>query len=673
VGQVDGMTADLIDQIRKKIQHYDYQYYVLDDPTVPDAEYDRLMRQLIALESEYPDLKTNDSPTQRVSGSPLNSFQQIQHEVPMLSLSNVFSAEELMAFDQRVKDRLNQQQTITYNAEPKLDGLAVSILYERGLLVRAATRGDGATGEDITDNIRTIRSVPLKLIGERWPERLEVRGEVFISRSGFVKLNQLAAKNNQKQFVNPRNAAAGSLRQLDPRLTAQRPLDIFCYGIGIHERGDLPAGHFQRLQRFKQWGLRVCPLIQQVQGVQGCIKYFERMQALRDDLDYEIDGIVYKVDDIKDQEQLGFVSRAPRWATAHKFPAQEELTIVEDIDFQVGRTGALTPVAKLTPVFVGGVTVSNATLHNMDEVERKDVRVGDTVIVRRAGDVIPEVLKVVLDRRPKKSCAVKLPAVCPECGGKVVRLETEAVARCVAGFDCPAQRKASLKHYVSRLAMDIDGLGDKLVEQFIDKNLVTSLDQLYDLDQSTLTGLERMGSKSADNLIAAIEKSKATTLARFIYALGIREVGEATASALAATFELDELMKADVEQLMNVPDVGPVVAQNLVDYFSQSSHMQTIQKLTQDKGIHWPQGDKAISTEGRLNGQTYVLTGTLSTMSRDQASQKIKALGAKVSSSISKNTTALIAGDKAGSKLQKAEKLGVPVMTEQMLIQLLDE
>jgi len=667
------MTADLIDQIRKKIQRYDYQYYVLDDPSVPDAEYDRLMRQLIALESEHPELKTNDSPTQRVSGSPLASFRQIQHEVPMLSLSNVFTTEELIAFDQRVKDRLNQQQAITYNAEPKLDGLAVSILYERGSLVRAATRGDGATGEDITENIRTIRSVPLKLLGEGWPERLEIRGEVFISRSGFEKLNQLAKKNNQKKFVNPRNAAAGSLRQLDPRLTAQRPLDIFCYGIGIHEKGHLPTGHFQRLQIFKEWGLRVCPLIQQVQGVQGCMKYFERIQALRDDLDYEIDGIVYKVDEVNLQEKLGFVSRAPRWATAHKFPAQEELTIVEDINFQVGRTGALTPVAKLTPVFVGGVTVSNATLHNMDEVERKDVRIGDTVIIRRAGDVIPEVLKVVLDRRPKKSHAVKLPSVCPKCGGRVVRSETEAIARCVAGFDCPAQRKASLKHYVSRLAMDIDGLGDKLVEQLIDKDLVTSLDQLYDLDESTLAGLERMGSKSANNLLAAIEKSKATTLARFSYALGIREVGEATATALAATFELDELMKADVEQLMDVPDIGPVVAQNLVDYFSQSSHVQIIQKLTQDKGIHWPQLDNPINTEGRLNGQTYVLTGTLSSMSRDQASQQIKALGAKVSSSISKNTTALVAGDKAGSKLQKAEKLGVPVMTEQMLVQLLEK
>ena len=667
------MTADSIEQLRKKIQLYDYQYYVLDDPTVPDAEYDRLMRELLALESDHPEFKTDDSPTQRVAGKPLDSFNQVKHEVPMLSLSNVFSYEELTAFDQRVKDRLDQHRTITYNAEPKLDGLAVSILYEQGFLVRAATRGDGSTGEDITENIRTIRSVPLKLMGEDWPQRLEVRGEVFMSRAGFEKLNRLAEEKDQKQFVNPRNAAAGSLRQLDPRLTAQRPLDIFCYGIGVHEGGDLPTSHYQRLQILKKWGLRVCPLIQQVQGAQGCMKYYERMQTQRVNLDYEIDGIVYKVDEVEHQQQLGFVSRAPRWATAHKFPAQEELTIVEDVDFQVGRTGALTPVAKLTPVFVGGVTVSNATLHNMDEVERKDVRIGDTVIVRRAGDVIPEVLKVVLERRPKQSHAVKLPTHCPECGGKVVRSEAEAVARCVAGFDCPAQRKASLKHYVSRLAMDVDGLGDKLVDQVIDKDLVSSLDQLYDLDETTLAGLERMGSKSAQNLLAAIDKSKETTLARFIYALGIREVGEATATALAETFELDELMRADIETLMNVPDVGPVVAQNIIDYFSQSQHVQTLQKITQEKGVYWPKQDRVNSIQGRLSGQTYVLTGTLTSMSRDQASQKIKALGAKVSSSISKNTTALVAGDKAGSKLQKAEKLGVSVMTEQMLIDLLNE
>ena len=665
--------SDRIEQLRNQIQAYDYQYYVLDDPSVPDAEYDRLMRELLALETQHPRLLTAQSPTQRVSGTPLESFKQVQHDLPMLSLSNVFSQEELQAFDKRLKDRLHDATPIVYSAEPKLDGLAVSLLYVDGRLQRAATRGDGTTGEDITTNVRTIRSVPLKLLGSDWPTRLEVRAEVFMSRSGFAQLNRQARSKQQKEFVNPRNAAAGSLRQLDAQLTAQRPLELFCYGIGVHTGAELATSHYAILQQFKQWGLRVCPLVKRVTGVDECWRYYQQLQDARATLDYEIDGVVYKADMLSMQQKLGFVARAPRWATAHKFPAQEELTIVEKIEFQVGRTGALTPVAKLQPVFVGGVTVSNATLHNMDEVERKDVRIGDTVIVRRAGDVIPEVLRVVMERRVQGSERVVLPTQCPECGADVIRSQTEAVARCVAGLACPAQLKAGLKHYVSRSAMDIDGLGDKLIEQFVAKGLVYQLDQLYDFDQQTLAALDRMGAKSAVKLLHAIEASKATTLARFIYALGIREVGEATAQALAETFTLEELMTVDQARLECVQDVGPVVAQNVRAYFSQAENRAMIQRLREDKGLHWPELSRAVQSEGRLQGQSYVLTGSLTSMTRDEAKRKLQALGAQVSSSISKNTSALIAGDKAGSKLHKATKLGVEVMTEEMFLALLDD
>lgn len=665
--------SDQIDQLRKQIQAYDYQYYVLDDPTVPDAEYDRLMRELIQLETKYPLLLTADSPTQRVSGTPLDSFEQVEHEIPMLSLANVFSYEELLAFDKRLKDRLKNSSTITYSAEPKLDGLAVSLLYVDGRLQRAATRGDGSVGEDITANVRTIRSVPLRLLGNDWPTRLEVRAEVFMSRSGFKQLNQQAHLKQQKQFVNPRNAAAGSLRQLDAQLTAQRPLELFCYGVGVHEGGALAVTHCEILQQFKQWGLRVCPLAEQVEGVKGCWQYYQQIQDQRAKLDYEIDGVVYKVDHLSMQKELGFVSRAPRWATAHKFPAQEELTTVENIEFQVGRTGALTPVAKLTPVFVGGVTVSNATLHNMDEVERKDIRAGDTVLIHRAGDVIPEVVKVVMERRKPGAKRVTLPVRCPECGTVVVRSESQAVARCPAGLACPAQLKGGLKHYVSRNAMDIDGLGEKLIDQLADKGIVSRLDQLYDLDKDTLVSMERMGAKSAEKLLAAIEVSKNTTLARFIYALGIREVGETTASALAEAFELDELMTVDKQCLEAVQDVGPVVAQHVLDYFADADNLKMIRRLREVQGLHWAQLAANNQTGGRLEGQNYVLTGSLRTMTRDEASRKLKALGAKVSSSISNNTSALIAGEKAGSKLDKARKLGVEVMSEDMLLQILDE
>lgn len=665
-------------QLRSQIRTYDYQYYVLDDPSVPDAEYDRLMRELNDLEASHPELITEDSPTQRVSGQPVDHFRQVKHELPMLSLSNVFSKEELVAFDKRVRDRLKEKDdtSIVYNAEPKLDGLAVSLLYENGHLIRAATRGDGTTGEEITENVRTIKTVPLQLLGSNLPARLEVRGEVFMSIDGFNSMNKAARESDQKEFVNPRNAAAGSLRQLDPRLTAKRPLQMFCYGVGINEGAQLADYHHEILQQLKGWGLRVCPLIQRVEGVDGCLQFYEKMLNLRDQLDYQIDGIVYKVDSIKAQQKLGFVSRAPRWATAHKFPAQEEITRVNGVEFQVGRTGAITPVAKLEPVFVGGVTVSNATLHNMGEVERKDVRVGDTVIVRRAGDVIPEVLQVVKQRRPKGTRKVKLPLKCPECGSDISRPTGEAVARCVAGFICPAQRKGALKHFASRNAMDIEGLGDKLVDQLIDLNLVDQLDDLYRLSETTLAGLERMGTKSARNLLAAIDKSRTTELARFIYALGIREVGEATAIALADHFQysLEAIMDADAETLQTVPDIGPIVADHIEKFFHQPKNRQLITRLCKEVGIHWQQEDSDGKTQsGTLEGKVFVLTGTLAGMSRDQASQKIRILGGKVTSSISKNTTALIAGENPGSKVQKADKLGIPILSEQEFMEIINE
>jgi len=668
-------VAKKIENLRAQIRKHDYSYYVLDDPSVPDAEYDRLLRELIKLEQQAPDLITPESPTQRVSGTPLDAFKQVKHIVPMLSLSNVFSFEELEAFNKRVMDKLGVDKQIEYNAEPKLDGLAVSIVYKKGVLVQAATRGDGATGEDITENVRTIRSVPLQLEGKSVPSTLEVRGEVFISKHGFAHMNEHARKHGNKEFVNPRNAAAGSLRQLDAKLTAQRPLEMFCYGIGQVEGGKLSNNHNNMLKQLKIWGLRICPLVELVKGVKGCWDYYEKIHQLRDRLDYEIDGIVYKVNNKTFQEQLGFVSRAPRWATAHKFPAQEEITTINEVEFQVGRTGAITPVAKLEPVFVGGVTVSNATLHNMDEVARKDVRVGDTVIIRRAGDVIPEVVKVVLERRVKGARKIKLPKKCPECGAEIVRVEGEAVARCIAGFVCPAQRKGALKHYASRNAMDIEGLGDKLIDQLVEQKIVENLIDIYHLDEATISNLERMGAKSAQNLLAAIEKSKITEMPKFIYGLGIREVGEATALALAEYFEYDlaQLMRADEEALQAVPDVGPVVAGHIHQYFSHQGNQQLVRTLCDEIGIRWtvPESD-GNSSVSQLSGNSYVLTGTLSSMSRDQASQLLRAKGGKVVSSISKNTTALIAGEKAGSKLAKAEKLGVPVLDESKFLTLVD-
>jgi DNA ligase (NAD+) len=661
-----------IQKLRDQINHHNYLYYVLDQPEIPDAEYDRLLRELEALEAEHPELITQDSPTQRVGAEPLKAFGEVRHSIPMLSLGNCFSDEELQAFIKRIHDRLARKKTIEFCAEPKLDGLAVSLRYEDGHLVQGATRGDGTTGEDITQNIRTLRSIPLRLIGRKVPPVLEVRGEVFMPKKGFDELNRRAAEKGEKTFVNPRNAAAGSLRQLDPRITAERPLEMYCYGWGEVQGWSLPARHSDVLEQLRDWGLRVCPEIKVVKGAEGCLDYYRHIGGRRKSLPYEIDGVVYKVNKLDLQDELGFVARAPRWAIAHKFPAQEEMTQLLDVEFQVGRTGALTPVARLEPVFVGGVTVSNATLHNMDEIERKDIRVGDAVIVRRAGDVIPEVVSVVLSRRSDKVHAIKLPGTCPVCGSEVIRPEGEAVARCTGGLYCPAQRKQAIKHFASRKAMDIEGLGDKLVDQLVDAELVDHVDDLYRLSVEQLAGLERMGEKSAHNLVDALNKSKETSLERFIYALGIREVGEATALALAQWFgDLEKIEQADIEALQEVPDVGPVVAAHIQAFFHQQHNREVIQKLI-DAGVQWEKAEVAESAEQPLAGMTFVLTGTLTQFTRDEAKHRLQALGAKVSGSVSKKTSAVIAGEKAGSKLSKAESLGVPVLNEDQLRHMLE-
>ncbi len=656
------------EKLRERVRYHNYRYYVLDDPEIPDAEYDRLLRELQQLEQQHPELITPDSPTQRVGAQPLSAFGEVRHELPMLSLDNAFSDEELGEFDRRVRERLDVD-AVEYTAEPKLDGVAVSLLYEDGRLVRGATRGDGSRGEDVTQNVRTVESIPLRLRGKGYPQRLEVRGEVFMSHVGFRELNERAVAAGQKTFANPRNAAAGSLRQLDPRVTAQRPLEIYCYGVGVVTGGELPDRHSGVLEQLRDWGLRVYPGIERVDGLSGCVKYYRKLEQRRGSLAFDIDGVVFKVDRLDQQQRLGFVARAPRWAVARKFPAQEELTRVVGIDVQVGRTGAVTPVARLEPVFVGGVTVTNATLHNEDEVRRKDVRIGDTVIVRRAGDVIPEVVSVIAERRPRKAKEFVMPKRCPVCGSDIERVEGEAVARCTGGLYCEAQRKQTIRHFASRRAMDIEGLGDKLVEQLVDLKLVDDVAGLYALDAETLAGLERMGEKSAANLIAALEKSKHTTLERFLYALGIREVGDATARALAQAFgDLDGLMGASAQELEAVRDIGPVVAQHIVHFFEQPHNRDVIRRLRR-AGVNWPPVKRARRQP--LEGNTYVLTGTLSSMTRDQAKEQLQALGATVSGSVSGKTTAVIAGEKAGSKLAKAEKLGIPVLSEHDLLALL--
>ncbi|MBS8239254.1 NAD-dependent DNA ligase LigA [Marinobacter lipolyticus] len=667
----DRETANRVEQLRQAINEHNYRYYVLDDPQVPDAEYDRLFRELQALEASHPELVTDDSPTRRVGANAETSFEEVIHRIPMLSLDNAFSDEELQDFDRRIRDRLKADDPIEYVCEPKLDGLAVSLHYEQGILTRAATRGDGYAGEDITANIRTIPSVPLKLRGSGFPDLVEVRGEVYMPKAGFERLNQTLANKGEKTFVNPRNAAAGSLRQKKPSVTARRPLEMCAYSVAVTEESVLPETHWDSLQQVSDWGFRINPEMRKATGVDECLAAYRELMDKRAELPYEIDGIVFKVNRLELQNALGFVSRAPRWAIAHKFPAQEELTVIEDVEFQVGRTGAVTPVARLKPVFVGGVTVSNATLHNMDEIHRLGVRIGDTVFIRRAGDVIPQVVKVVLEKRPDSAREVELPATCPVCDSDVIQIEGEAVARCSGGLFCPAQRKEAIRHYASRKALDIEGLGDKWIELLVDKGMVKTVADLYGLSKEDLTGLQRMGDKSASNLLAAIDKSRQPVLWRFIYALGIREVGEATAKALASHFgTLEAIAEADEEALQQVPDVGPIVAGHICSFFDQPHNQETIDAL-RTAGVQWQ--TETITAEPKpLLGETWVLTGALSGMTRDEAKERLEQLGAKVAGSVSKKTACVVAGEAAGSKLTKAESLGVKVLTEEAFVAFLE-
>jgi len=658
-------------ELRALIAHHDYRYHVLDDPEVPDAEYDRLVRELLEIERSHPQLVTPDSPSQRVGARPATGFATVEHRIPMLSLDNGFSDDDVVAFDRRIHERLASDAPVSYSAEPKIDGLAISVTWEDGHLVRAATRGDGARGEDVTANVRTIRSVPLRLRGEV-PRLLEARGEVFMPLAGFARMNRLAEQRGEKTFVNPRNAAAGALRQLDPQVTATRPLDLFFYSLGQVDGAPAPERHSEVLARLREWGLRTCPEIGVVSGVEGCLDYYRRIGAMRASLPYQIDGVVYKVDRLVDQRQLGFVARAPRWALAHKFPADEAVTTVRDVEFQVGRTGALTPVARLEPVFVGGVTVSNATLHNMNEIERKDVRIGDAVVVRRAGDVIPEVLRVIPERRPADARVVVLPARCPVCDSPVVREEEGAIARCAGDYACRAQRKERLRHFASRRAMDVEGLGDKLVDQLVEAGLVASPADLYALTAEQLEGLERMGRKSAEKLVAALERSKETRLGRFLFALGIRDVGESTAATLAGHFgALEPLAVASEESVQEVPDVGPVVAGHVVEFFANPANLEVIARL-RAQGVRWPDQPRTAPEKLPLAGLTFVITGTLSALSRGDAEERLRELGAKAAGSVSAKTSYLVAGADAGSKLAKATSLGVPVIDEAALLRVLE-
>ena len=667
-------VQEQITALRTTLRHHEYLYHVMDTPEIPDAEYDRLMVQLRELESEHPDLITPDSPTQRVGAAPLAAFEQVRHKVPMLSLDNTFDEAGFLAFNKRVQDRLKSTDDLTYCCELKLDGLAVSLLYEDGLLVQAATRGDGTTGENITANVRTIHAIPLRLHGDNIPARVEVRGEVFISESGFEKLNEEARRTGAKVFANPRNAAAGSLRQLDPRITAKRPLTFFCYGFGLLEGGEMPASHWQRLQQFKAWGLPVTDRIRLANNAEEVLTFYRQVEQERPALGFDIDGVVIKVDSQALQEQLGFVARAPRWAVAFKFPAQEQMTMVRDVEFQVGRTGAITPVARLEPVQVAGVVVSNTTLHNADEIARLGLRIGDKVVIRRAGDVIPQVVNVVESERPDDTREIIFPSHCPVCGSDVERVEGEVVTRCTGGLICGAQRKEALKHFVSRRAMDVDGMGDKIIDQLVDKEYVHTPADLFRLTAGKLTGLDRMGPKSAQNVVDALEKAKLTTLARFLYALGIREVGEATAANLANHFgELEKVMNADLDALIEVQDVGKVVAAHVRNFMDEESNRAVIRDLIEEMGVHWPLVEvvNADEIDSPFAGKTVVLTGSLSQMNRDDAKARLMALGAKVSGSVSKKTDLLIAGEAAGSKLAKAQELGIAVIDEAEMIRLL--
>ncbi|MBL7003413.1 MAG: NAD-dependent DNA ligase LigA [Gammaproteobacteria bacterium] len=659
-------TKELIEQQLKQLIHqinqHNYNYYVLDNPEIPDVDYDGLMQQLKKIELQNPEFITPNSPTQRVGAKPLDGFEQVNHEVPMLSLDNAFNEADMVAFEKRLKEFVQSNDPIEYAAEPKLDGLAISLLYENGELVRAATRGDGKTGENITTNARTIANIPLTLIGNDYPSLLEVRGEVYMEHKGFDALNQSQRDLGEKTFANPRNAAAGSLRQLDPALAAKRPLTFCAYAVAQVNDADFPQYQVEQMKQIQQYGLPISALLQKLDSIDACLTYFKQIGEQRDGLKFDIDGVVFKVNALKQQQQIGFVARAPRWAIAHKFPAQEVTTILKGVDFQVGRTGALTPVARLEPVLVAGVMVSNATLHNMDEIQRKDIRIGDTVIVRRAGDVIPEVVKPIIAQRKTQLSKIKMLAECPVCGTAVIRNEGQAAYRCPAGVHCEAQKIEGFKHYVSRKAMNIDGLGVKLLEQMIEHKLLTEFSDLYQLKAEQLIKMERMAEKSADNVINAIQKSKQTTLAKFIYALGIREVGQSTAEALANYYlNLDAIIEVNKESLLEVNDIGPIVAQNIVEYFALETNVKEL-RLIQQLGVNWPAIN--ASNLNQLKGNTYVITGTLENYSRQQAASLLKDMGAKVSSSVSSKTTAVIAGEKPGSKVTKAEKLEVPVLNE---------
>jgi DNA ligase (NAD+) len=656
--------------LREQVNYHNYRYYVLDSPEIPDAEYDRLLRELQDIEARYPELQTPDSPTQRVGAKPLPEFSQVTHRQPMLSLNNAFDEDEVGAFDRRVREAAGRE-SIEYAVDPKFDGLAISLTYENGVFTQGATRGDGYVGEDVTRNLRTVAAIPLRIAADKPPKLLEVRGEVLMLHKDFEALNAAQREKGDKTFANPRNAAAGSLRQLDSRITASRKLAFFAYGVGEVQGWKLPAKHSELMRQLQDWRFPVAAEGDVVQGIDGLRKYFRRLGNMRDRLPFDIDGVVYKVNDLRLQEELGYVSRAPRFAIAHKYPAQEQITQVLDIDVQVGRTGAITPVARLAPVFVGGVTVTNATLHNEDEVRRKDVRIGDWVSVRRAGDVIPEVVAVLHDRRPGDAREFAMPKKCPVCGSHVVRLEDEAVARCSGGLFCPAQRKQALLHFASRRAMDIDGLGEKIVDQLVDNSLVHNPAGLYTLGLGKVANLERMAEKSAGNLLAAIEKSKHTTLARFIFALGIRNVGEATAKDLARHFgSLDALMAADEEAMMQVPDVGPVVAQSIAQFFAERHNREVVEQL-RAAGVSWEETAPQRMQQGLLAGKTFVLTGTLPNMARDEAKERIEAAGGKVAGSVSKKTDYVVAGSDAGSKLIKAQELGITILDEEALLKLL--
>jgi len=667
MANADNAVRARVERLRTEIDEHNYRYYVLDDPIIPDSEYDRLLRELERLEAEHPELHDADSPTRRVGLRAESGFAEVRHEVPMLSLANAFSREEVVEFDRRIRDIIDRE-LIGYTAEPKLDGLAISLSYQSGRLVRAATRGDGSSGEDVTANVRTLRSIPLLLRADPIPERLEVRGEIFMTRSGFAELNRGLAAAAQKTFVNPRNAAAGSLRQLDPAITATRPLRFYAYAA-IGE--GLPPSQSALLQRLTTLGLPVSELVEQVMGIDGLLDYYARIQQGRDALDFDIDGVVYKIDDFDQQQELGRVSRAPRWALAHKFPAQEEMTRVERIDVQVGRTGKLTPVARLEPVFVGGVTVTNATLHNLDEIRRKDVREGDYVIVRRAGDVIPEVVRSMPERRGTELPQWQLPEYCPACGSHIEQVEGQADARCSGGLVCPAQRKRALEHFASRGAMDIEGLGSKLIDQLVESNLVSDPADLYRLDAGTLAGLERMGEKSASKLVEALQRSKQVELAQLLFALGIREVGEVSARSLARHFgALDPIIDADLETLEAVRDVGPVVAAHIREFFAEPRNREVLRRLL-EAGVEWRASELTEVGEQPLAGKTYVLTGSLESMTRSEAKRRLEALGARVAGSVSGSTSAVIAGSEPGSKLERARQLGIEILDEHGLATLL--